>query len=86
MQSTGANYSRLTELVTPYSPAMNLPWVMGSWTVDTIPGLARLAKEINRQAAMIGYLNAFGLYTATSMAAIALVWLARRKRAVVAAE
>ena len=86
VQSTGANYSRLTELVTPYSPAMNLPWVMGSWTVDTIPGLARLAKEINRQAAMIGYLNAFGLYTATSMAAIALVWLARRKRAVVAAE
>ena len=30
---------------------------------------------------MIGYLNAFSLYTATSFAAIALVWLAPRRRA-----
>jgi DHA2 family multidrug resistance protein len=84
VQSTGANYSRMTELVTPYSRSMNLPWVMGGWSVDTMPGLARLAKEINRQAAIIGYLNAFSLYTATSIAAIAIVWLGRRKRKVLA--
>lgn len=51
--------------------------------METIPSLARLAKEINRQAAMIGYLNAFSVYTATSMAAIGVVWLARRKLVVV---
>jgi DHA2 family multidrug resistance protein len=51
--------------------------------MDTMPGLARLAREINRQAAMIGYLNAFSLYTATSAAAMVLVWLARRRRAIV---
>jgi hypothetical protein len=33
---------------------------------------------------MIGYLNAFSLYTVTSAAAIGVVWLARRKRVVVA--
>ena len=80
VQSTGANYSRMTEVVSAYNRAMSLPWVMGGWTTETLPGLARLAKEINRQASMIGYLNAFSLYTATSMAAIAMVWLGRRTR------
>ena len=59
VQSTGANYSRMTEFVTPYNRVMSLPWAMGAWTIETVPGLARLAREINRQAAMIGYLNAF---------------------------
>jgi len=70
---------RLNQMGNRSSRAMSLPWVMGAWTVETMPGLTRLAKEINRQAAMIGYLNAFSLYTVTSMAAIAVVWLGRRK-------
>ena len=80
VQSTGANYSRMTEFVSPYNRTMDLPWAMGAWSVDTVPGLARLSKEIARQSAMIGYLNAFSLYTATSVAAIGIVWLARRTR------
>ncbi|MGE0224895.1 MAG: DHA2 family efflux MFS transporter permease subunit [Acetobacteraceae bacterium] len=84
VQSTGANYKRMTEMVTPYSRVMELPWAMGAWTMDTLPGIARLSREINRQSAMIGFLNAFSLYTVTSVAAIALVWLARRKRRIVA--
>ena len=78
-QSTGENYGRLTESVSLYNRVLSLPATMGSWTVETVPGLARLGREINRQAAMIGYLNAFSLYTATSAAAILLVWLARRR-------
>jgi DHA2 family multidrug resistance protein len=74
----------MTEFVSPNNRAMSLPWAMGAWTVDTLPGLASLSKEINRQSAMIGYLNAFSLYTATSVAAIGIVWLARRKRRAVA--
>jgi DHA2 family multidrug resistance protein len=57
---------------------------MGSWTLETMPGIARLAREINRQAAMIGYLNAFSLYTVTSLGAIVLVWTVRKRRAIVA--
>ena len=79
VQNSGENYSRMTEMVSPYNKALSLPWVMGGWTTDTLGGLARLAKEINRQAAMIGYTNAFALYTATSAAAILLVPVARRR-------
>ena len=81
IQSTGANYSRMTEILSPYSRALSMPWVMGAWSVDTVTGLASLSKEINRQAAMIGYINAFSLYTVTAAGAILIVWLApRRKR------
>jgi DHA2 family multidrug resistance protein len=67
-------------MVTPYNRATTLPWAMGAWSMDTLPGLARLAREVNRQAAMIGYLNAFSLYTVTSFAAIAIVWLAQSRK------
>jgi MFS transporter, DHA2 family, multidrug resistance protein len=86
IRSTGVNYSRMTEMVSPYNKVLSLPWVMGIWSVDTLPGLTRLSKEINRQAAMIGYTNAFGLYTAVSGAAIVIVMLARKRQRVVAAE
>ena len=50
-------------MVSPYNKPLALPWVMGGWDTETLAGLARLSKEINRQAAMIGYINAFGFYT-----------------------
>jgi DHA2 family multidrug resistance protein len=50
--------------------------------MDSAEGMARIAREINRQAAMIGYINAFVLYTAMSMVAIPLVlMLGGRRRA-----
>ena len=85
VRSTGENYSRMTEMVSPYNKALSLPWVMGGWSMDSLPGLARLAKEINRQAAMIGYVNAFALYTATSAAAIAVVVFAKKRQRVAVA-
>lgn len=80
VRSTGANYSRMTELITPYHPALSVPGLTGGWTVDTVQGLARLSQEIGRQAAMIGYLNAFGMFTAACAAAILLLPLARGRR------
>ena len=80
IRATGANYSRLTEMVSPFNRALDLPWVIGSWSVETLPGLAKLAAEINRQAALIGYLNAFTLYTAASLAAIPLVLMIRGRK------
>jgi MFS transporter, DHA2 family, multidrug resistance protein len=55
-----------------------LPWVTGGWDSDGLAGLARLSKEIDRQVAMIGYLDAFAMYTAAS-AAVILVMLVRRR-------
>ncbi len=78
---TAQSYSRLSEMISPFNSRLALPWVMGGWSTDTLPGLARLSKEINRQAAMIGYLDAFALYTAASAAAVVLVLLVRRRAA-----
>jgi DHA2 family multidrug resistance protein len=81
VRTTGANYSRMTELITPYNEALTTPNVTGGWSFDTVQGLARFAREIGRQAAMLGYLNAFTMYTAASALAVVFVLLIRRKRA-----
>jgi len=77
---TAQHYSRMNEMISPYNDRLALPWVMGGWSTETLPGLARLSKEVNRQAAMIGYLDAFALYTAASAGAILLVLLVSRRR------
>ena len=79
VRATGANYSRMTEMISPYSMALSLPWATGAWDVESAPGLARVAKEITRQSAMIGYLNAFMMYTIASALAVALVLIVRRR-------
>ena len=50
------------------------------WSLDSTAGLARLAREMARQASMIGYLDAFGLYTLASVAALPLVLLVRVRK------
>ena len=80
VRATGVNYAYMTEWITNYSRPLDLPWVLGGWDVDSVGGLARLSKEINRQAAMLGYINAFGFYTLASALAIPLVLLFGRSR------
>jgi MFS transporter, DHA2 family, multidrug resistance protein len=80
VRTTGANYSRMTEMITPYNHALTMPGLTGGWVFDTVPGLAKIAKEIDHQAAMIGYLNAFMMYTVTSALAVVFVLMCRRKK------
>jgi len=75
VRSTAMNYEHMTEMVTPFSRSFALPWVSGEWSMDSVESLAALSKEMARQAAMISYLNAFGLYTLVSAAAIPLILL-----------
>ena len=82
VRATGANYSRMTEMISPYNPTLSLPWATGAWSFDTAAGLAKVAHEIGRQAAMIGYLNAFMMYTVASALAVALVLTVRRRSAI----
>jgi DHA2 family multidrug resistance protein len=81
VRTSGANYSRMTEMITPYNRALTMPGLTGAWTFDTVPGLARVAKEIARQSMMIGYLNAFTMYTVTSALAVVFVLMVRRRAA-----
>jgi DHA2 family multidrug resistance protein len=80
VRTTGSNYSRMTEMITPYNHALTTPSLTGGWSFDSVQGLARVAKEIGRQAAMLGYLNAFTMYTAASAIAVVVVLMVRRKR------
>ena len=41
VRATGANYSRMAELISPYNTTLSLPWVMGGWNLDTRPASPR---------------------------------------------
>ena len=75
-RSTAANYSRLSEVVTPYNKSLTtLP---PQWSLDNVTGLSSLSNEILRQAAMIGYLNAFYLMACVALAATPLALFMNR--------
>lgn len=80
VRTSGANYSRMTEMISPYNRALTTPGLTGGWNFDTVPGLAKVAKEIGRQSMMIGYLNAFTMYTVTSGLAVLFVLMVRGRK------
>ena len=78
MARTG--YAEIAERVTPYSQSLSMPWVTGAWNLEDTRGLAALSREMTRQAAMIGYVDAFVFFIATSLVVLPLVLLIRIKR------
>lgn len=72
-----SSHAHLTEFITPFNETLDLPNVPSLWNLDSITGLAAMGSEIDRQAAMIGYLNAFGLFTLASLAVLPLILLVR---------
>ncbi len=75
-----ASYAEIAERVTPYSDSFVMPWISGAWNLQEARGLAAVAREMARQSAMIGYLDAFVFFIATSLAVLPLVLLIRLKR------
>ena len=77
VRSTSINYARMTEFMTPYRRELTsrLP---EAWNVETTTGLLRVSNEILRQAAMIGYVNAFYLMGFAALIATPLACLLRR--------
>jgi len=67
-------------MISPYNTTLSMPGMTGGWDFGSVAGLAKVAKEINRQAAMIGYLNAFVMYAMASGLGLALVLIVRRRR------
>ena len=80
VRASGANYARMTEAISPFNEVWNMPWSTGAWSIDSIEGLAKVSGEISRQSAMIGYMNAFTMYTLVAAAAIPVCLLARMPR------
>jgi MFS transporter, DHA2 family, multidrug resistance protein len=79
VRSTTGNYGRMAEFISPYNKVIGAPQLTGGWDLETLNGLARVSREIARQSAMIGYLNAFGLFTAACATTLPLVLLMRRR-------
>jgi len=81
IRSTNSNYARLTEHITPFNESLVFPGLPSNWSLETTTGLLRLSAELQRQAAMIGYINAFGLMALAASAAVPLAALLRRPTA-----
>ena len=77
-RSTAANYSQMTEHITPYNKSLVMPGLPQAWSLDGSSTLLSLSNEILRQASMIGYINAFHLMAFAALAAIPLAVFMRR--------
>jgi DHA2 family multidrug resistance protein len=81
VRTSAANYARLGEHISPYNRVLDMPWAMGAWAVDSAPALAKLSNEITRQSVLVGYINAWMLYTIVALAWLPLCLLARLPKA-----
>jgi DHA2 family multidrug resistance protein len=77
VRSTTSNYARMTEYISPFQKVFMLQGLPQLWDPETAIGLTRLSNEIERQAAMIGYVNAFYMMAFTAAAAVPLACLLR---------
>jgi len=75
--STAENYAGMTEFISDFNKVLSLPWSLGTWDTGSNPSLAALSSEMGRQAALIGYINAFKAYTIASLAVLPLIALVR---------
>ena len=81
VRSTAANYARMVEFINPFNSALKGLGAPAAWNIETTSGLIRLTNEIQRQASMIGYINAFYLIALTAAVAAPLAGLMRNRPA-----
>jgi MFS transporter, DHA2 family, multidrug resistance protein len=81
VRSTAVNYSRMVEFINPFNTNLRSGIAPPAWNIGTTSGLMRLTREIERQASMIGYINAFHLLALTAAVAVPLVCLMRNRPA-----
>jgi DHA2 family multidrug resistance protein len=78
VRTSSMNYARFTEFISPFNRLLDLPENLRSFDIGDVSGLAAISIELDRQADMIGFLNAFGAFTLASLLAIPLVLLVRK--------
>jgi DHA2 family multidrug resistance protein len=75
---TGVNYAVISEHVSPFNEAFRMASVAGDWNIDSLNGIARTGREVERQASMIGYINAFYLFSAVAIAVVPFIFFLKR--------
>ena len=77
IRTTKMSHAELAEHVSPFSEVLRLPGVMGDFSLDSLGGIAAIASEVDRQAQLVGYLNAFLLYTAAAVLTMPFLFFVR---------
>ena len=80
VRSTSINYAQLMEFVNPYRSALMFSSLPLAWSPETATGLMSIANEVRRQAAMIGYVNAFHMMAFTGAISVPLAFFMRNPR------
>ncbi len=78
-------HAQLTESLTPFNTALNMPGLAGALTLASAGGRAALDGIVTREAAIMAYSNDFLLMTFVSLAAFPLLLLIRAPKAAPAA-
>ncbi|MGI9508517.1 MAG: DHA2 family efflux MFS transporter permease subunit [Geminicoccaceae bacterium] len=81
IRTAKTTHAELSEHVSPFNETLRFPDSVGSLSLDNVPSVLALAGEIDRQAQLIGYLNAFLLYTAAALITMPFLFLVRIKAA-----
>ena len=80
IRSTTQNYMDMSNFINPFNERFSFKDLMGFWEPETFSGLMGLSGEIERQAAMIGYINAFYLLALTGFIALPLIFFVDNKK------
>jgi MFS transporter, DHA2 family, multidrug resistance protein len=80
VRTTAENYSGLSAAITPMNETLRSPGLAGEWALNSTQSLEALSLEIQRQASMGGYLNAFALFGLAAALGLPLVWMFRDSR------
>jgi DHA2 family multidrug resistance protein len=80
IRTSKIRYSEMTEGISPFNESLAFPGVVGEGVVDWTTSLGRLAAEMARQSAMIGYDNAFYFYALTCLMSLPVLSLVTIKK------
>jgi DHA2 family multidrug resistance protein len=75
--SGNVGYAGLTEIANSFNELLRYSGLVGAWNADNSRSLIVLSGEMQRQATMIGYLNAFQLFNILACVALPLVLLVK---------
>ena len=75
MRSAASNFSRLREFVSPFNEALKDYGISAFHGYANLEKLAQVKAELADQAQMIGFLNAFGLYTMMCLLVMPVIFM-----------
>lgn len=80
IRTSKITHAGLAEHVSPLNKGFRLPGIEGGPSLDNTANIAAIAVEVDRQSQLIGYLNAFLLYTAAAVITVPFLFFVRIKK------